>query len=289
MQKVKTMPKDDVWVQTLCDMCNNICGTLVHRVDGVVVDIKGDPNSPYSRGKLCAKGYSAIMGLYDPHRVKTPMKRTNPEKGLGVDPGWVRISWEEALDMMEKELTRVRKDDPRKLTTADHEGGPRVPLVTLSLWADAFSGDRGPVGSNGGYFCGNYFHSGAYIAQGTHRTEIDPENLNYLITVGRGMGFGSGHNFNSTAQKVAEARKRGMKVVVVDPLCNNAGAKADEWLPIRPGTDGALILSMINVLLNELGIYDREFIKRYTNGPYLVKPDGYYARREGKPLVWDAK
>ena len=80
-----------------------------------------------------------------------------------------------------------------------------------------------------------------------------------------------------------------MKVVAVDPLCTPAGSKADEWLPIRPGTDGALVLSIINVLLNELGIYDREFIKRYTNGPYLVKPDGYYARREGKPLVWDTE
>jgi molybdopterin-containing oxidoreductase family molybdopterin binding subunit len=104
---------------------------------------------------------------------------------------------------------------------------------------------------------------------------------------GNQAGFGAGLNPNITAQNVAEARKRGMRVIVVDPLCNNAGAKADEWVPIRPGTDGALILAILNVLLNELGIYDREFLSRYTNAPYLVRTDGYYLRQEGRPVVWD--
>ena len=76
------MQKEDTWVHSICDMCRGGCGILVHRVDGMVVDIKGDPDSPDSFGKLCAKGHAGIMSLYDPHRVKTPLKRTNPEKGL---------------------------------------------------------------------------------------------------------------------------------------------------------------------------------------------------------------
>ena len=123
MQKGKTMQKEDVWLHSTCSMCNAGCGILVHRVDGVAVDIKGDPDHPTSRGKLCAKGPCAIMSLYDPDRLKTPLKRTNPEKGLGVDPRWVPISWDEALDIAEKELARIRKEDPRKLTVSSFSGG----------------------------------------------------------------------------------------------------------------------------------------------------------------------
>jgi len=73
----------------------------------------------------------------------------------------------------------------------------------------------------------------------------------------------------------------------LNPICNHAASKADEWVPVRPGTDAALMLSMANVLVNELGMYDRDFLKKYSNGPYLVKPDHIFMRREGKPLMWD--
>jgi molybdopterin-containing oxidoreductase family molybdopterin binding subunit len=91
------------------------------------------------------------------------------------------------------------------------------------------------------------------------------------------------------SNKVAKARARGAKMVVVDPVCTNAAAKADEWIPIKPGTDAALALSMLNLLLNEYGLYDRWFLKTHTNGIYLVKPDGHYLRDplSSKPLVWD--
>ena len=127
-----------------------------------------------------------------------------------------------------------------------------------------------------------------YLTNGTFHCDFDADHINYLLLFGNQAGFMAGLNPNITSQKVAKARKRGLKVVAVDPICNHAAAKADEWVPIRPGTDSALALAMLNVLLNDLGIYDREFIKKHTNGPYLVKPDGYYMRQENKPLVWDA-
>ena len=88
---------------------------------------------------------------------------------------------------------------------------------------------------------------------------------------------------------LAERRRQGAKLVVVDPFCSNAAAKADEWLPLKPGTDGALALAMLNIMVYELGIYDVDFLKHQTNGPYLVQPDGHYLRDEesGGPLVWD--
>ena len=87
----------------------------------------------------------------------------------------------------------------------------------------------------------------------------------------------------------ADARVRGMKTVVFDPLCNFNSGKADEWIPIIPGTDLAVTLAMCNVIVNELGIWDEVFLKSKTNAPYLIGPDGRYVRDKetGKPLVWD--
>lgn len=91
------------------------------------------------------------------------------------------------------------------------------------------------------------------------------------------------------AANMADARMDGMKLIVVDPVGINAGSKANEWIPIRPGTDTAPALAMINVLLNEEEIYDREFLGKFTNGPYLIRSDGRYLRDQnsGKPLAWD--
>ncbi len=278
-----TIPeKQDVWIHTVCDLCLGACGIVAHKVDGVIVKIEGDPNCPNSRGKICSKGHAAIMGLYDPNRLKFPLKRTNPEKGIGIDPRWERITWDEALTTIAERLAKIRKEDPRKLVIATF---------------DDASFNTGPFGRAFGtpncgwnvYFCGGYLHSSMYLTNGTFHCDFDPHHCNYLLLFGNQAGFGAGLNPNITAQNVARARQRGMHVTVVDPMCSNAGAKADEWVPIRPGTDGALILAMINVLLNELGVYDREFLGRYTNAPYLVKADGYYLRHDNKPVVWDLK
>ncbi len=274
--------KDDTWIHSVCEMCLDDCGILVHRVDGVVVKVEGDPGCPNSRGKICSKGNAAIMGLYDPSRLKFPLKRTNPDKGIGVDPRWQRISWDEALNTVADKLARLRKEDPRKLVMASFDVQPTI----FPPFARAFGT---PNFTWMGYFCGQYLHSSMYLTNGTFHCDFDTEHCQYLILLGNQAGFGAGLDPNMTTQNTAAARKRGMHLVVVDPLCSNAGAKADEWVPIRPGTDGALVLAMINVLLNELGIYDREFLARHTNGPYLVKADGYYLRQDGKPLVWDIR
>src|SRR3972149_224939 len=107
--------KEDTWVTSACGMCYSPCGIKVHRVNGVVVKIEGNPDFPHNLGRLCAKGNAAIMTLYDPNRVKAPLKRTNPAKGIGVDPKWVEISWEEALDTIAERLRKTRADDPRRL------------------------------------------------------------------------------------------------------------------------------------------------------------------------------
>jgi anaerobic selenocysteine-containing dehydrogenase len=106
---------DDAWFASSCALCYGTCSTRVHRVDGVVVKIEGNPDSVAGKGRLCGKGVSGIMCHYDPNRLKQPLKRTNPNKGIGVDPGWKAISWEEALSEIAEVLRKLRADDPRKL------------------------------------------------------------------------------------------------------------------------------------------------------------------------------
>ena len=100
-----------------CRMCGNKawCTVIVTIQDGVVVKVEGDPSNPISQGKLCSRGQAAIFNLYNPYRVKAPMKRTNPRKGLDQDPGWVEISWEEALSTVAERLRKIREEDPTEI------------------------------------------------------------------------------------------------------------------------------------------------------------------------------
>jgi len=283
---MKSEVESDVWVKSICRMCYGECGINVHKVNGVVVKVEGDPDCPQNYGKLCGKAHAGMMSLYSPDRVKVPLKRTNPEKGIGVDPKWVEISLEEALDTVTQKLRKIREDDPRKLAmmTFDEE----VLSVAFYPFAEAFGTPNAWCGS-AEYFCGNSVHLMSYLAQGTFVVDPDLEYCNYLICIGAQPGFVSEPEAVITQTEMAKARTRRMKVVVVDPVMGGAAAKADEWLPIRPGTDGALALAMLNVLLNEVGLYDTEFIKKYTNGSYLIGPDEYYLRDKAtnKPLIWD--
>ena len=278
---------DDVWVKTACGMCLNQCAITAHRVDGVVVKIEGNPDCPTSRGRICPRGMSGMMLLYDPNRVNFPLKRTNPEKGIGVDPKWVRISWDEALDTITEKLKKLRADDPRKLICTSSSGTHDTSGVNR-CFGHAF-GSPNSWYSGAGTHCGNgqhYFGGLIYCSWGRM---IDPNYANYYLSFGCPVGFGVGYGVTYMATRMADARMRGMKHVVIEPWMGTAGPKSDEWIPIRPGTDAALALAMVNLLLNEYHIYDAESIKHDTNGPYLVLPDGYYLRdkESNKPLVWD--
>jgi molybdopterin-containing oxidoreductase family molybdopterin binding subunit len=266
-------------------MCFAACGIVAHRVDGVLVKIEGDPDCPASGGHLCAKGQAGLIGLYDPSRVTRPLRRINPRKGIGVDPHWEEISWETAMYILTDKLTKVREKDPRGLVISSFD------QIALSyfirpVWAPAFGT---PNADWVGYYCGNYLHASMYLTNGSFHSDFDLDYCNYAILLGNQHGFMAGLNATVTARKMADARRRGMRVVVVDPVGTNAAAKADEWVPIRPGTDGAFILSLIHVLLNELGCYDRDFLTCRTNAPYLIQEDGSYLKADGKPLVWDRK
>lgn len=314
MKEKRLKSCDDVWVCTRCGGCYCRCAIRVHVVNGVAVKIEGEPdNDMGARGGLCGKGAATLQLLYDPNRLKVPLRRTNSEKGLFVDPKWKEITWEEALDEIEERLQKILNDDPRKLfiqgtTTAGMRGvfGFHIPLKRSLGVVDGWPG-------GGGLHCGNGAHIVAGLTHASWSIVPDYEYSNYVILFGASKGHAAGHSAMITARRAAEAKARGMKLVVFDPLCNFAGGKATEWVPVIPGTDGAIALAMCNVIVNELGASDAVYLKTKTNAPYLVCPDGRYVREKGpargvkipaphggttvtaigdddtnKPLVWDA-
>ena len=281
---VQNSMKPGKWIPTTCKMCLHSCNQVVKvSDDGVVLKVEGNPTSPSNRGRLCPKGNSPLMRLYDPQRIKTPMKRTNPKKGPGQDPGWVPISWDEALDTVGKELKQTYDDDPRKLLIAIND------FQKLYLWAWGAS-----FGGNANYFtvvgtqCGGGYHPMNGMIHRTFAAANDYDYCNYWINNGGGDGFSSHLHVASQAGYMADARvDRGMHVVVIEPRLSVGAAKADEWIPIRPATDRQFALGLCHVIVKEK-LYDETFLKKDSNAVYLVKPDGHFVRnRDDHCYIWD--
>ncbi|MHB8917887.1 MAG: hypothetical protein ACYC4H_07675, partial [Desulfocucumaceae bacterium] len=138
----------DIWVNSACKMCLHGCGIRVLVQDGVVLKIEGDPNNLNNMGKLCPKGHTGIMRHYDPNRIKTPVRRTNPQKGPGIDPGWEPLSWDEAMDIVGKRLKKIRQEDPRKLLAAIND------FQRIHLWGWGAAFGTGHYFTTTGQFCG---------------------------------------------------------------------------------------------------------------------------------------
>lgn len=281
---------EDKWIPTSCAMCYAQCGIRVRRVNGVAVAIEGDPGSSINgRGGICGKGIAGLNVLYDPDRVNYPVKRTNPEKGIGVDPKWKRITWEKALEEITERLKKLRSENPSKVLflTSPIPANHINQHVLVLLFRLAY-GSLNYSPGGGGLHCGNASHFGAGMNHCSWSVLPDYKYCKYAIFFGGEAATGAGHSFSMAAALRAESTAQGLRTVAVDPLCHQIGGKSTEWVPILPGTDLAVALSMVNVIINELKKYDIEYLKHKSNVPYLVKNDGHYIRDErGEPLMWD--
>jgi len=284
-QAIQNSMKPGKWIPSTCKMCLHSCNILVHvSEEGIVNKVEGNPTSVSNKGRLCPKGNCAILRLYDPQRIKTPLKRTNPKKGPTEDPNWVPISWDEAFGIVAKELKKTLEDDPRKLLAAIND----FQKLYLWAWPAAFGGNANYF-TVVGTFCGGGYHPMNGIIHRSFAAANDYDYCNYWINVGGGDGFSSHLHVASAVNYMANARvERGMHVVVVEPRLSIGGAKADEWIPIRPATDRQFALGLCHVLVNEK-LYDEEFLKKDTNAVYLVGENGYFVRskEENKPYIWD--
>lgn len=286
--------KEDKWIYTQCHRCQSECGLRAHVVDGVCVKLEGvDDSSVGSHGGVCPRGMAGLQVLYDPNRLNYPLKRTNPKKGIGEDPGWERISWDEALDTISDKLKECYDDDPSRIIVQHGivAGNQIIPYYFVPMMAMLSNEKGSPIHINSaGSMCGNMGHYLNSTQYGAFVISPDFDYCEYLIVFGTNAGNGGFQQWETL--NCAKARRRGMKMVVFDPMCNAAAAKADEWIPIIPGTDGLVCMAMLNVIVNELEHYDVKYVKSRTNASYLInKEDGKYVRNAetGKPYIWDAK
>lgn len=271
----------------------------VRVVDGVATEVKpncdADGIHP-ANGKVCVKAYGLVQKAYNPNRVLTPMKRTNPRKGRHEDPGFTPISWEEALAEITTKLLSVKAQGltdeaglPRLAVSFGHGGTPSSYMGTLPAFLSSWGG---PIdlsfGSGQGVGCthsehlyGEYWHRGFTVC-------ADTPNTNYVLSFGANLDASGG---TCAIWRHAEARARGAKRIQVEPHLSVTGAASAEWVPIKPKTDMAFMYGMINVLLfeHEREELDIPFLRDRTASPYLIGPEGNYLRdaENGKPLVWD--
>ncbi len=278
------------WVYNVCGLCYAECAIKVKVVDGKPVAIEGVPESDKgSKGGICARGVTGLMDYYNPDRILYPVKRTNPKKGLHEDPKWQRISWEEAMDTVAGKLAAARQKNPHSFLFA-HTPGPTGSSRcsgAIHMFQAAFGTDSWVTGGPG-VLCGASTH---HITGWMHLAwDAIPDYrfCNYVLRCGGSEGAGGGRQMAATIRLAAEARERGMKMKVIDPQGFTVGAKGDEWIPIMPGTDSAVLLAIANLIVNEIGVYDKDFIRHKSNSAYLVGPDRLFMRdKQGKPLLFD--
>jgi anaerobic selenocysteine-containing dehydrogenase len=253
-------------IQGYCALCVSRCGSIAVVEDGRFVALEPDPSHPTGRA-LCAKGRAAPELVYHEERLRYPMRRTRPKDD--PDPGWERISWEEALEITAATLRSI----------AD-ESGPESVVVSLVSPSTSASDDswdwvhRLANAFGTPSICGSMELCGwgRYLATlYTFGTSVPGLYMPDLDSAGCILFWGYNPNLArlSHATATVDALKRGAKLIVVDPRRVGPAARADRWLQVRPGTDAALALGLAHVLL-ERGWYDRDFVRDWTNGPLLV-------------------
>ena len=277
-------PVGDEVRTTTCYMCACRCGIKVHLRNGRIRYIQGNREHPVNRGVLCAKGSAGIMNHYSPARLRKPLLRTGP-RGSGE---FREIEWEEALSIATSWLGEIRRTDPRKL--AFFTGRDQSQALT-GWWASQFGTPN--YAAHGGFCSVNMAAAGLYTIGGSFWEfgEPDWEHARYLVL----WGVAEDHDSNPIKTGLAKLKERGARIVSVNPVRTGYSAIADEWLPIRPGTDGLLALALAHELLRTRRV-DLDFLARYTNAGWLVirdpggAEDGLFARDEaGRPLVRDRR
>lgn len=257
-----------------CGLCIARCGSIATVEDGRFTRLDPDPAHPTGQA-LCAKGRAAPELVYSSQRLTRPLRRTRP-KG-DPDPGWVEISWEEALDTTAAALRRlgvahgpecVAFSQSSPSTTAIADSAPLIRRLINALgtpnlvWAlDMCGWGRG--------FATRYAYGVASVATGSGGGAMaDIANSGCLIL----WGYNPSYTRLTHATATVEALKRGLKLIVVDPRHVGLASKADLRLRPRPGTDGALALGLAQVMISR-GWYDRDFVLGWTNAPHLVRSD----------------
>ena len=277
-------PVADEVKTTTCYMCACRCGIRVHLKDGRIRYIDGNPQHPVNKGVICAKGSAGIKQHYSPARLRKPLLRVG-ERGAGE---FREIEWEEALGIATQWLGDIRARNPDEL--AFFTGRDQSQALT-GWWAQQFGTVN--YAAHGGFCSVNMAAAGMYSIGGSFWEfgEPDWERTKYLLM----FGVAEDHDSNPIKLGLGKLKGRGAKIVAINPVRTGYAAIADEWIGIRPGTDGLFV----GALIRELLLHDRidfDYLVKYTNAHYLVvrnpgaADDGLFARdAKGNPLCWDTR
>ncbi len=246
----------DSVVPTFCELCFWKCGVLAHVKDGKVTKIVGNPAHPLSRGRICPRGVGGVGLLYDPDRLKTPLLR---RKKRG-DQVFEQVSWDVALDETARGMDKIRQTyGPQAFALFTHGWGGSFFTKLIQAYgspniaAPSYAQCRGPRDVA---FTMTY-------GRGLGSPEsIDIENARCITLIGSHLGE---NMHNTQVQELASAIGKGAQLVVVDPRFSVAASKAKYWLPIKPGTDIALLLAWMHVIIGEKR-YDADYVAKYTTG-----------------------
>ena len=248
---------------TTCYMCACRCGIRVTLRDGEVRYIQGNPDHPLNKGVICAKGASGIMKQYSPARLTKPlMRKAKSKRG---DNEFEEISWDKAFSIMEERLASIRATDPKKF--ALFTGRDQMQAMT-GLFAKQYGTPN--YAAHGGFCSVNMAAGMIYTIGGSFwefgGPDLDRSKLFIMI------GTAEDHHSNPMKIELSKFKRQGGKFIAINPVRSGYAGIADEWIPIKPGTDGALFLALINEIIKQ-GLYDREFLVKYTNSAELVNMD----------------
>ena len=276
-------PADEIKTTT-CYMCACRCGIQVHLKDGKVRYIDGNRAHPVNRGVICGKGAAGIMQQNSPARLRAPLLRTG-ERGSGE---FKEISWDEALALATDWMAEVRARDPKRF--AFYTGRDQSQALT-SLWAKEFGTPN--YAAHGGFCSVNMAAAGLYTFGGSFWEfgEPDWDHTKYFLL----FGVAEDHGSNPIKIGLGKLKANGAKIVSVNPVRTGYNAIADEWVGLKPGTDGLFVGALIHELFRTEHI-DLDYLVRYTNAPWLVirdpgaADDGLFVRDScGNPCCYDQR
>lgn len=254
-------------LHTYCAMCISRCGVVATVEDGRLTRVNADPAHP--NGCICVKGTAAPEIVYSPDRIRSPMKRTRA-KG-DSDPGWAPISWDEAMELTASRLLDVKATHGPEAVVFGMGTSSGSGISDAARWlerlANAFGSPNlmAPL-----YICNWNREWGSQYTYGAPTPSPDYDNSRCILL----WGFNPHASWPAAAARISQAKARGAKTIVIDPRNSAVAEKADLWLRVQPGCDGALAMSMIHVLLKEK-LYDENFVREWTNGAFLVRQDNY--------------
>ena len=269
----------DEVVKSHCRMCHGGCGVFVYVKDGKVVKIQGDPACPINHGTLCSKGLASAELAYHPDRLLFPVRKAGSKKS----GKWERITWDEALDTIAERILNYRdKYGPESIVFGYGTG--RENEAVIYRIANLLGS---PNVLTAGHFCYGPRISTSIITMGTNPI-VEYEGFPKCI-----MMWGNNSTISNPdcykGEPFSVALDAGAKLIVVDPRLTRPAARADVWLPLRPGTDAALAYGMLNVIVNE-GLYDREFAEKHTFGwEQFVKRVNEYTPERVEEITWVPK